>query len=86
MEKEKDLDLGNIGSITIDNDQFKDCLSEVSRIDDFRDYLKETMSADIKRYFYASKEQQDAIRGAFQRTKYFYDLLKKISDDNLKKQ
>lgn len=85
MDNIENIDLGKISDITVSHETYKDCLLEVSSIDGFRDYLKETMAADIKRYFFASQEQQPIIKGAFHRTKYLYDILKKVSEDGLKK-
>lgn len=80
----KDLDLGTLSGIGVDNKEFIEALTEVSNVDDFRDYLVETMACDIKRFFFASPESQERIKGAYQRTKYLYDLLKKISGDKIK--
>jgi GTP1/Obg family GTP-binding protein len=86
MDEIKDIDIGKITEIAIDNEAFKECLSDVSKIDDFRDYLRETMAMDIKRFFNTPKEQQDLVKGAFYRTQYLYQLLKKISDKEIEKQ
>ena len=85
MDKIEDIDLGKISDIAVSHETHKDCLLEVSSVDGFREYLKETMAADIKRYFFSSQEQQPIIKGAFHRTKYLYDILKKVSDENINK-
>lgn len=38
------------------------------------EFLKMTMSADMRRYFSASPEEQEQIKGAFRRTAYFLSL------------
>lgn len=80
----EEIDLGKLNNGEVDIEKYKDVLLEVSRVDEFRDYLRETIAADIKRYFFASKEQQDLIKGAYSRTYYLYKLLGKVSDDHTK--
>ena len=40
----------------------------IANIDGAKDYFKDTMALDVRRYFDAVKEQQDFIKGAFSRT------------------
>jgi len=58
--------------------RYNDTLRSVSGVDGFMDFLYEFMSNDMKRYFYAPSEQQDAIKGQYARTKEIYDVLKNI--------
>lgn len=82
MNDIKELDLnGNPFDISINSDVYKDVLSSVEEIDGFKDYLKETMATDMKRYFSAAKENQDTIKGAFLRTQYLLNVLNKISKE-----
>lgn len=84
--KPEELDLsGNPFEISMDKERFRDVLNDVEEVDGFKDYLRETMMLDMKRYFLAPKEQQDSIRGAFNRTQYLLNVLIKISDEKVKK-
>jgi hypothetical protein len=79
-----DIDLGKFDTTLIDNTRFKEVLEEVANVDGFRDYLRETLALDIKRYFFATKEQQELIKGAYSRTYYLYTTLAKVSEAKIK--
>ncbi len=65
--------------IDLDQGQRDLIFKDMSQIDGLMEYLRDTMSMDIKRYFSAPIEQQQIIMGAYHRTKYFYDLCVKNS-------
>lgn len=58
----------------IDKDQEALIFKDVANIDGFMEYLRDTMSLDIKRYFSSPEEQHKLIMGSYYRTKYLYDL------------
>lgn len=59
---------------------------KMSAIDGIEEYLRDMMSRDLKRYFAATKDQQDQIRGAYMRAMYFRAMLnRKNADDDLKR-
>jgi len=76
--KIEDLNIG------VDNTKYKDMFKEINEVDEFKYYLKEAMELDVKRYFTASKEQQDLIKGAFYRTQYLYNLIVKFNTERIK--
>lgn len=80
-----EIDLGKLNLESIDNKKYEEVLLEVSRVDGFRDYLKETLALDIKRYFFMSTESQSMVKGAYLRTLSLYNLLSKISEEQTKK-
>lgn len=43
---------------------------KVSEVDGFNEYLRQTITKDIKRYFSALPAQQQEVRGALMRTAY----------------
>lgn len=50
---------------------------DMASIDGITDYLRYVISNDMMLYFNAQKEQQDLVKGAYTRTKHFYDQILK---------
>lgn len=46
----------------------------LSEVEGLPDFLKQTMGADMRRYFNATPEEQKQVKGAFARTAYFLSL------------
>lgn len=46
----------------------------LSKVRGLPEFLRATMGADMKRYFAATPEEQQRIKGAFQRTMYLLSL------------
>lgn len=69
--------LGDVWADRVDKKAEKELFSRMAEVDGIQDYLRATLSDDVKRYFQASSEpERDQIRGAFNRTLYFRSLLK----------
>lgn len=66
----------------IDKDEEKRIWTEVGKIDGVHEYLRLMMSRDLKLHFSTKKENQDIVRGAFYRTEYISNLLKKYALDS----
>lgn len=67
----KALEIGNIEDINLTKEGEDTILADLAGIDGILDYLRDTMSKDIKRYFAAQTEKErDIIRGAFARVAY----------------
>lgn len=63
--------LGDLDVVDITKPGIKEIFQAMSGIDGLLDYLKDTMGADIKRYFAAQTDhERDLIRGAFARTSF----------------
>jgi len=77
---EKEIVIEDFLSLTVSVKEYEPAIKEVSLVNGYRDFLKSSMAADIKRYFTAQPEQQQMIKGAFLRTKYLYDQLVKIGN------
>lgn len=82
----ENINIGDPFALFFDKDEFSADLVEVSKIDGFKEYLRQTLALDIKRYFSCPKEQQEMVKGAFHRTKYILDVLNKVSEKELEKQ
>lgn len=71
---------GDFDSIDISTDTSKTLFQDLARVEGFSEYLKETMSNDIKRYFSAQTDhERNVIRGGFSRTSY---LRARLLDSN----
>lgn len=53
--------------------------AEISQIEGVSEYLRQMKSRDMKLHFSCPKDQQDMVHGAFYRTEYFLNMLKKNS-------
>lgn len=63
----------------IDKDEEKIIFTELTKIEGIQDYLKAVMANDIKRYFVAPKEQQEYIKGGYDRMMQFLVKIQKSS-------
>ncbi len=63
----------------IDKDEEKKIFTELNKIEGLHEYLRCLMSRDLKLHFSCKKEQQDIVRGAYHRTEYLINLMKKYS-------
>ncbi len=77
----KDIELV---SNEVDKQQERLIFKELFQIEDIQSYLKAVMAADIKRYFVASKEQQDYIKGSYDRAMQFLVKIQKASPVDIK--
>lgn len=62
-----------------DKESEKLIFSELFKIDGLQGYLKSIMAKDIKRYFVASKEQQEYIKGGYDKLMQFLLKIQKVS-------
>lgn len=69
----------NILDVYIDKEEEEAIWRKISEVDGAAQYFKMTLDKDIRRFFNTPKEQQDLVKGAFSRTKYFYDLCVRLS-------
>lgn len=75
MEK---IEEENILDVYIDKEEEEIIWKKISEIDGAAQYFKKTLDKDIRRFFNTQKDQQDLVKGAFSRTKYFYDMCLKF--------
>lgn len=63
--------LGDTDSVEMTKDATKEIFTAMGGIDGILDYLRDTMVADVKRYFAAQNDHdRDIIRGGFSRTAF----------------
>lgn len=68
--------LGDIDSVEIAKEGVKEIYQSLAGVEGYLDYLKDTMNADIKRYFNAQTDgERQLIRGAFARTSFIRALI-----------
>lgn len=60
----------------ISKEQEKAIGQALSEVDGFKEFLKLTMAADMRRHFSASPVEQERIKGAFARTLYILGMAK----------
>lgn len=68
----------------VDKEQERLIFKELFQIEDIQDYLKAVMAADVKRYFLAGKEQQEYIKGNYDRTMQMLMKIQKSSSVDIK--
>ena len=64
---------------TIDKEQEKLIFKELFQIEGIQNYLKAVMAADIKRFFVAPQEQQNYIKGGYDRMMQMLMKIQKAS-------
>ena len=70
--------LGDVWADRVDKKVEAQLFSELSTVDGLQDYLRATMSDDVKRYYMASTDtERENVRGAMMRTMYWRSLLRK---------
>lgn len=79
MDEETQLDY--LMNNKIDEAEEAELFHSLSRIPGIDDYLKKTLAKDMQRFFQASSDSHQVIRGAYMRTEY---LLKKILESREK--
>ena len=70
----------------VDKEQEKLIFKELFQIEDIQNYIKAIMAADIKRYFVAPKEQQEYIKGGYDRMMQFLMKIQKASSIDSKEE
>lgn len=63
----------------VDREHEKLIYADLFEIEGIQEYLKAIMAADIKRHFVAPKEQQEYIKGSYDRTMQMLLKIKKSS-------
>lgn len=66
--------MDNPVAAAVDKKQEASVAQILSEVEGLPQFLKETMGADMRRYFSAAPEEQRQIKGAFARTAYIYSL------------
>lgn len=78
-EEVLNLALDSIGDFTdlkLDKKFEKEVFDNVAGIDGVKEYLRDTIAQDVKRYFKASTDsERDQVRGAYSRTLYLRSLI-----------
>lgn len=69
----------------VDKEQEKLIFKELFQVENIQDYLKAVMAVDIKRYFVSQKEQQDYIKGGYDRLMQFLVKIQKASPLDIEK-
>lgn len=82
MEDISDLAIQTVGPLFADERISREeefvIFEQMNKIEGLDDYLRNTMSKDVKRYFQASSEKErEQVRGAYARALYFRGLLHK---------
>jgi hypothetical protein len=72
--------LENPAEASINKGMEREVAKGLSEVVGLKDFLKETMSADMRRYFAASEAEQPNIKGAFSRTVYLLGLARSGGD------
>lgn len=77
MVKKQDDLIDNLFEVSVDKKAEKDLFELLSDVEGFRDYLRATISDDVKRYYGATTPlEQAVIRGAVDRTRYFLKMIR----------
>lgn len=66
--------MDNPVAASVSKEQEQEIGKALSEVEGLHSFLKETMGADMRRYFSAAPEEQKQIKGAFARTAYIYSL------------
>lgn len=75
--------LPNPAESFINKEQEKAIGQALSEIEGFKEFMKLTMAADMRRHFSASPVEQERIKGAFARTLYLLGLARTGSGELL---
>lgn len=85
MDELKDIDLGGLNVIQIDNRKYDDMWRELAKVEGFSEYLEETKALDMKRYFYVPPASQTLVRGHYNLADYFSKVLKYYKENKTDK-
>ncbi len=76
-------DLGNIEDNALSQEQEILVFKGLSQVEGLQEFLRDTMVKDLRRYFIAQNDKErEMIRGAFLRTEYFRNGIKKSLTGN----
>lgn len=67
----------------VSKEQEKAIGKALSEIEGFKEFLKATLSADMRRHFAASPIEQERIKGAFSRTVYLLGLARAGGEETM---
>lgn len=65
---------------SLDKGLEKEVAKGLADVEGYYDFMKKTLSTDMRRYFAASPEEQKSIKGAFSRTVYLLGLARSGKD------